>query len=25
VPAEAVLRVAHNIEKLKGLIFDKTL
>ncbi|MBM89632.1 MAG: hypothetical protein CMQ41_14775 [Gammaproteobacteria bacterium] len=25
VPAEAVLAVAHNIEKLKGLIFDKTL
>lgn len=25
VPAEAVLRVAHNIETLKGVLFDKLL
>ena len=25
VPAEAVLRVAHNIEALKGVLFDKVL
>lgn len=25
VPAEAVLRVAHNIEAMKGLLFDKVL
>jgi flagellar protein FlaG len=25
VPAEAVLRVAHNIEALKGVLFDKLL
>jgi flagellar protein FlaG len=25
VPAEAILRVAHNIEAMKGLLFDKVL
>jgi len=25
VPAEAVLRIAHNIEALKGVLFDKVL
>ena len=25
VPAEAVLRVAHNIEAMKGVLFDKML
>lgn len=25
VPAEAVLRVAHNIEAMKGVLFDKLL
>jgi flagellar protein FlaG len=24
IPSEAVLRVAHNMEKLKGLVHDKT-
>ena len=24
IPSEAVLRVAHNMEQLKGLVYDKT-
>ena len=25
VPSEAILKVAHNIEALKGVIFDKNI
>jgi len=25
VPAEALLRVAHNLEAMKGILFDKML